>query len=339
MPSNYSSPLLAGLLRLLEIAALLIVISFLLPLGLNLADYKDNPFVGYLLKIDSQSIDFVRTRAPFKLGDYDSARGICVLLAMILFTVFSKLRSYFAPKAMTHYVSSSSETNSSVYNIKSRTELLGVISEAQSRIKAIDKKPGSASGNASDNEYRNRLLTVIAEAKSRHEQLQRDLAFLSIDVVGSTQMKVGEDRMKIEIDFRNYKKFIDKEITKFGALTTAWTPDGIMVCYPTANDAIGAAKSVLSGLRRFNKEVKTVRAEFHVRCGVNAGRVFYDPSIPMEEMSDRVIDIAGHMQKYAAPDSVFTTPAVIKMLARLPGEGFRPANEIVDGLEVYQWRS
>ncbi len=335
MPSNYSSPLLAGLLRLLEIAALLIVISFLLPLGVNLADYKDNPFVGYLLKIDSQSIGFVRTLAPFKLGDYDSARGICVLLAMILFKVSSKLRSYFTPIAITHYVSSSSETHSAVSNIRSRTQLLEVISEAQSRIKAIDKKPGSAS----DNEYRNRLLSVIAEAKSKHEKLQRDLAFLSIDVVGSTQMKVGEDRLKIEMDFRNYKKFVDKEITKFGALTTAWTPDGIMVCYPTANDAIGSAKSVISGLRRFNKEVKTVRAEFHVRCGVNAGRVFYDPSIPMEEMSDRVIDIAGHMQKYAAPDSVFTSPAIVKMLAPLPREGFRLANEIVDGLEVYQWSS
>ncbi len=331
MPSNYASPLLAGLLRLPEIAALLIVISFLLPLGANLADYKDNPFVVYLLKFDSQSIDFVRTLAPFKLGDYDSARGICVLLAMILFKVFSKLRSYFTPIAITHAVSSGSY--SAISNVKSRTELLEVISEAQSRINAIDKKPGSAS----DNEYRNRLLSVIAEAKSRHEKLQRDLAFLSIDVVGSTQMKVGEDRLKIEMDFRHYKEFINKEIAKFGALTTAWTPDGVMVCYPTANDAIGSAKSVISGLRRFNQQVKTVRAEFRVRCGVNAGRVYYDPLIPMEEMSDRVIDIAGHMQKYAAPDSVFASPAIVKMLAPLPREGFRPANETVDGLEVYQW--
>ncbi len=337
MPSNYSSPLLAGLLRLLEIAALLTVIAFLLPLGVNLEDYNDNPFVGYLLKFDSQSIDFVRTLAPFKLGDYDTARGICVLLAMILFKVSSSLRSYFTPIAITitHDGSSSSETHSAVSNVRSRTQLLEVISEAQSRINAIDKKPGSAS----DNEYRNRLLTVIAEAKSRHDELQRNLAFLSIDVVGSTQMKVGEDRMKIEMDFRNYKEFINKEIAKFGALTTAWTPDGVMVCYPTADAAIGSAKSVISGLRRFNKEVKTVRAEFRVRCGVNAGRVYYDPSIPMEEMSDRVIDIAGHMQKYAAPDSVFTSPAVVKTLAPLPKEGFRPAKETVDGLEVYQWSS
>jgi len=71
----------------------------------------------------------------------------------------------------------------------------------------------------------------------------------------------------------------------------------VMICFSTADDAIRAAREVLLELARFNREVKSVKTQFRVRCGINAGAVHFDKAQRMEEMSDRVIDVAGHMQK------------------------------------------
>jgi class 3 adenylate cyclase len=352
MSSPYTLSLLAKLLRLLEIAAMLIALFFLLALGLgylkdialffeitDLENYGAYAYVHYLLVIDSQCINFVRELIPIKLAGYDTARGISVLLAIVVSWAISSLRSHLATKAISRQYSTDvpmgTKVHTTVSAVKSRVQLLEVVQEAKSRLDAIK----DVSSSAESKENRARLLTVMAEAQSRLNEMQRDLAFLSIDVVGSTKMKVGEDKTKIEIDFRNYKKFINTAISKGGALTAAWTPDGVMICFSSVDAAVTTAKFVITGLRHFNKDVKTILAEFQVRCGINSGRVYYDPSIPMEEMSDRVIDVAGHMQKYAAADTIFLSKQVVNLLAHLPREGFSPANTNVDGFEAYKWVS
>jgi hypothetical protein len=57
----------------------------------------------------------------------------------------------------------------------------------------------------------------------------------------------------------------------------------------------------------------------------------------MEEMSDGVIDIAGHMQKHAEENTIYLGQHVIKTLDS--SVGFHPVNKQVNGCEVYQWRS
>jgi len=99
--------------------------------------------------------------------------------------------------------------------------------------------------------------------------------------------------------------------------------------------AVTAGQNVINGLQGFNKTVKTIKANFRVRCGINAGRVFYDRSVPMEQMSDHVIDVAGHVQKYALPNTIgIAKPALRRLQSR---EGFKATGKEVDGHEVYQW--
>ena len=72
-----------------------------------------------------------------------------------------------------------------------------------------------------------------------------------------------------------------------------------------------------------------------VRCGINQGYVYFDEAIPLEEISDRVIDIAGHMQKNAPPNKIcIAKPAIEPLQER---NGFVPAGRVVDGYEVYMW--
>ena len=108
-----------------------------------------------------------------------------------------------------------------------------------------------------------------------------------------------------------------------------------MACFANVDDAVSAAKDVIKGLDHFNRQVKLVTRDFLVRCGVNAGFVHFDDSTPLEAMSDRVIDIAGHMQKHAKPGSVAVARKVIEPLRDL--KGFMPTEKVVDGYEVAQW--
>ncbi len=182
---------------------------------------------------------------------------------------------------------------------------------------------------------RQALLKVFAETKKKLDALGREVAFLSIDVVDSTAMKVREDPASVQYDFNEYRKLIEHVFRARGVLKSTWTPDGVMACFANVDDAVSAAKDVIKGLDHFNRNVKLMTRDFLVRCGVNAGFVHFDDSTPMEAMSDRVIDIAGHMQKHARPGSVAVARKIIEPLRDL--KGFQPTEKIVDGYEVAQW--
>lgn len=182
---------------------------------------------------------------------------------------------------------------------------------------------------------REKLLEIYAQAKTKLEGMKRPLAFLSMDVVDSTGLKKGEDPSVAERDFRQYKKFVEKALESNGALKATWTPDGVMACFSDAASAMRAARDTINGLHAFNSTVKTMRGEFKVRAGVNAGPVLYDETTPLEEMSDRVIDVAGHMQKYGSPNCV-SVPAVIA--SSYGAEfAFRASGRVVDGFEISEF--
>ncbi|HET6618034.1 MAG TPA: hypothetical protein VFH69_09505, partial [Gemmatimonadota bacterium] len=94
-------------------------------------------------------------------------------------------------------------------------------------------------------------------------------------------------------------------------------------------------KDVIRGLRHFNDDLKLMKSDFRVRCGVNSGYVYMDDDVPLEEVSDRVIDIAGHMQKHAEPMTVSVAKTVVEPLT--DRAGFQETPKIVDGYQVYAW--
>lgn len=199
--------------------------------------------------------------------------------------------------------------------------------------KDLDAKLAALRGGRKED--REELLKIFAETKRKLDGMGRELAFLSVDIVGSTAMKEGEDQASIEHDFRQYKDFVTGIFKTHGVLKVAWTPDGQMACFPDLDAAVRAGKELIRGLDRFNREVKLMKANFFVRCGVNAGFVYMNDKVPLEEVSDRVIDIAGHMQKHAEPNTVSVARTVAEPLT--DKHGFRPTEKVVDGYPVYAW--
>ena len=183
---------------------------------------------------------------------------------------------------------------------------------------------------------RQELLRVFAETKKKLDSMGREVAFLSIDVVGSTEMKLQEDSASVQYDFQEYRKLVEGVFRARGVLKSAWTPDGVMACFADTDTAVNAGKDIIRSLAGFNRTVKLMRRDFVVRCGVNSGYVHFDDATPMEAMSDRVIDIAGHMQKYAEPSTVAVARKIIEPLRQ--DHGFQHTDKVVDGYEVSAWK-
>lgn len=206
------------------------------------------------------------------------------------------------------------------------------LEKAAEAAEAARRAGGLASLGAGAPQNREQALEVYAKAKRLLEEQKRSVAFLSIDVVNSTGMKHGEDPVLAERDFVQYRKLLEGILAKRSALKSAWTPDGVMICFATLDDAIGTAQDLLRALPEFNKKVKSIKTDFAVRCGVNSGAVLYDEAVPMEQMSDESIDLAGHMQKHAEPGTLFVARAQADGRA-----GFAPSEKKIDGLETSVW--
>ncbi len=196
-------------------------------------------------------------------------------------------------------------------------------------------KPAAARAVEGETE-REKLLELYAQTKKSLEEQKKNLSFLAIDVVNSTGMKQGEDQALAERDFRQYKKLVERIIAAHKGLKAAWTPDGVMICFASVQSAVQAAQELIRSLEHFNRSIKTIKADFKVRCGINAGNVLFDESVRMEEMTDRNIDIAGHMQKYADANTIYVGAHAIEGIRAQ--FDFRPAEKEVDGHEVYAWR-
>jgi len=221
--------------------------------------------------------------------------------------------------------------------------LMPVLGCLRQRMALIDPLPvpvavgGREEGARVDSEKaREHLLKRYREIESAlQDSVRKRCAFLSIDVVGSTEMKESERELPVAITFQAYMNMLEEVFARHGAWKAAWTPDGVMVCFLELDRAVAAAQEVLRQLRRFNRTENLLRRRLSVRCGLNEDEVPIFEDSKLEKIAHRAIDICGHMQKHAKPDTLWLSAEVYKKLKERGG--FRPAGKIVDGLPAYEW--
>lgn len=180
-----------------------------------------------------------------------------------------------------------------------------------------------------------KLQGKIARLKAELDHFGRELVFLSIDVVDSAKMKAKKDQVSIAVYFKKYKEFIHRILKENDMLKASWTPDGVMVCFNSFNDAFAAAKKVILQLGDFNKEQNSFGHEFRVRCGINAGYVLFDETLAMEEIASHAIDMAAHVQQMAPPNTLYVTRHTIEpkhLITQLI-----PSVDRIEGCELFRW--
>ena len=203
-------------------------------------------------------------------------------------------------------------------------------------------KPGLAAGEvgerAVDTEaQRKELLMRYREIEEQLKAANRKhCTFLSVDIVGSTEMKMGEAEHIIFATFKAYEELLRDIFERFGAWKQAWTPDGVMVCFLQSDLAVGAAQQILLSLPKFNEKSNRLKTPIRVRCGLNEGEVPIYEDSKLEKVADRVIDVAGHMQKRGSPSTLWLSQDVYSLLE--DKSGFRGIGQEVDGATVYEWK-
>jgi len=167
------------------------------------------------------------------------------------------------------------------------------------------------------------------------EARRKRCTFLSVDVVGSTVMKTGETEIGITSTFRAYEELLKRTFKATRAWKESWTPDGVMICYLSRDDAVEAAQTILEKLLVFNQRDNALKTRFEVRCGINEGDVVVFEDSDVEKLVEHVIDVAGHMQKHAKPGTLRLSNEVYEVLEDTTG--FRATGEEVDGYQTYEW--
>lgn len=328
-PTSFLVGTLFTLRRILGLATFALIVVLLAPKLLLLFDNPRNASFSAVLfdardMVLKHSVPVLHRYVPTNVAGADRSDWILIALAVVL----------------TFFVGSLANRSQQAANRK----LLRKSAQAWRRKEGI--KPGSTldrqlettlkAAESSNTVNRQDLLRLFAETKKKLDSFGREVAFLAIDVVGSAQMKAGEDPASVQYDFEEYRKLVERIFRARGVLKTAWTPDGVMSCFAHVEDACQAGKDVIKSLKVFNREVKISKADFAVRCGVNAGLVYFDDSTPLETISDRVIDVAGHMQKHAEPNTVLVARKIIEPLRQL--EEFAHTTQVIDGYEASVWR-
>lgn len=313
------------IIRACSVCFMLLMLLFIAPLLLQyLEDATSYRFARWIIETDKNLLVIVKENIPTKIAGKDMSRWISIVGLFIISGSLTRMSEKLKDKSEYFKYKDNVDTWKRQLNLSDNAIVLTPLNQKLEQLKTAKKKD------------REQLIKEFIETKKELDEMGRDLAFLAIDVVDSTGMKEGEEKAIIEHDFKEYKRFVERCFAAFGCLKSTWTPDGVMSCFNTVDAAVRAAREVINGLDNFNKTVKGMRRDFLVRAGVNSGFVYFDESLPLEEISDRVIDIAGHMQKNALPNTVCIAKPTIEPLNERTG--FEPSGRVVDGYEVYEWK-
>jgi class 3 adenylate cyclase len=236
-----------------------------------------------------------------------------------------------------------------VFALLARAVTETMLLRADFAIRRLTKKPARYAPQSAESSPAHAKLSAETEQQraallKRYRQIEDALksasrktcTFLSIDVVGSTKMKVDERKTAIDATFQAYEELVRETFEAYGVWKETWTPDGVMACFLDRELALTAAQQILSALDEFNRTENQLRTPIKVRSGLNEGDVAIFEDSALEKVADHAIDIAGHMQKYADEDAVQLSAELMEKLQSR--DGFVPTGREVDGFATFQWK-
>ncbi len=171
----------------------------------------------------------------------------------------------------------------------------------------------------------------LLHGMTRKLELEREIdafqvtgSFLDVDVVASRAMKgMGERPEHIIVSFERFRAFVGGICAEFGGQVLNSNGDELMCFFEQPSRAVLAGSAILARLAAFNRDQNLLGQPFRFRLGVHTGRSLVDLAAGIA-YSD-VLDLAGHIQKQAEPDSLLISEATLLALPRRI-----PVTEIAD---------
>lgn len=153
-------------------------------------------------------------------------------------------------------------------------------------------------------EDRGTMLEQYFALQSKLEGQKRRCAFLSVDVVGSSNMKSSGDELVVEHAFSRYQRWVADTARAYGGEVQAAAGDGAMCIFPSEAGALRAARQLQSEIAAFNAKENPLAIPFVIRCGVSVGDVPWSEKTQIGTLQSPVIDRAALLQKAAAPGQI-----------------------------------
>lgn len=152
---------------------------------------------------------------------------------------------------------------------------------------------------------RQELLRQLVQLQEKLRSGEQSIAFLSVDIVGSTKMKQDADPLSIEFTFNEYHQFVERIVRKYGGRIHSTAGDGMTCAFDTAQQAFGSAKNIQAGMIELNAFGNKTGIPLVLRAGIHIGSVVTPKPGDIASLNfAHVIDIAAHMQKIAPPGGI-----------------------------------
>ncbi|MBX3117691.1 MAG: adenylate/guanylate cyclase domain-containing protein [Fimbriimonadaceae bacterium] len=145
---------------------------------------------------------------------------------------------------------------------------------------------------------RQELLHQLHEIQERLRTGDQSMAFLSLDIAGSTKMKESADPLSVEFTFTEYHKFVDMACKRYRGTVHSTAGDGVTCAFDHPHQAFAAARYIQAGLVELNTFRNRIGVPITLRAGIHVGTVNVPPGQDVTKVNfAHVIDVAAHLQK------------------------------------------
>jgi class 3 adenylate cyclase len=148
------------------------------------------------------------------------------------------------------------------------------------------------------------LVEFVFSLQNQLEGRKQRRAFLSVDVVGSAEMKIGAAELAVEHSFAQFRAWVEEVVHAAGGEIHSAAGDGMMAIFREDTAAVRAARSLQEGMARFNTERNRLSRPFRVRCGLSAGDLALEEGAPLGHLNSAIVDRAAVLQKHAPPGGI-----------------------------------
>lgn len=169
------------------------------------------------------------------------------------------------------------------------------------------------------------------EAKRRYlelgdrirDQYEHEITALSIDVVHSRFLKGTGSDLDAQLTFDAYHRWVEQVLNSHGCHQHTWAGDGLLAIFQQAEGAVSVGRAVIEGLPRFNNSRDNrLGRPLQVRVGVHTGTIMAEDETDagLGKIASRTFDLAGHLQKAAAPNQMLISDTTYTLLREGGGQ-------------------
>lgn len=161
--------------------------------------------------------------------------------------------------------------------------------------------------------------------------------FVSIDVVGSTAIKTGQNEQDIIYTFLSYHKLVSELSYRHHGEVFNITGDGLMCRFQRPDDAARMSWELLTVLQTFNRKQNHLTKPLAIRIGIHTGEVFESSSLSSGQLISKTIDTAAKLQETADTNHARLSEATYTQLSEKSSTYQRVGWNAALGTNVYDF--